>query len=60
MNLLGKAMLGIFGILTALASHIITMIFGWGLIPVSWPWIIAPTIVTTILVVIIQMVNNES
>ena len=58
-NILGTVLLAIFAIAVAIVGYIIVMMFGWGLAPVSWAWIICPTLISAFIIALINSVNEK-
>lgn len=48
-----KFLIGIFGLCVSIVTQLIVMIYGWGLVPQSWPIIICMGIVGNILALLI-------
>jgi len=40
----------------AFALSVVALIYGWGLTPVSWTWVIIPAIATIISTVVMQLI----
>lgn len=53
-----KALAGISVVLLAYTVGILVMIFGWGLTPVSWPWIIGGMTFSFLLFVIAEAIKR--
>jgi len=45
---------GIYAI--AFALNVIAFIYGWGLNPVSWTWVIIPAIATIVSAIVLQLI----
>ena len=55
MNVIGQLLLGIFSIVILVTGHILIMIFGWGLLPISWGWVIGGLLITGFISALVSM-----
>lgn len=53
-------MLSVFGICISVSTMVLVMIYGWGLQPKSWFWIIGAYFIGNILAVLIHLIAKES
>jgi len=55
-NMLAKLMSSCFTITGMFAASVLTSIYGWGLTPVSWPWIVGGFVAILILNMLNQII----
>lgn len=59
MKILRQFLLILFAFAVAIATSVLTMIYGWGLQPKSWPWIICFSLLGHILAQLIILVAKS-